>query len=140
MKTFPYLDSYCREIRGGGFEMQSGLSTKITGTVENNTDKEYLLLTIPYDTAWQIQVDGQKVTPYKAFDCLTAIHIQDGTHTVTMKYTPAGLKEGTAISVFSALTFAAFIVIKKGKNNLHVAPKKKRLKYKKRKPILRREA
>lgn len=109
------LDSYCREIRGGGFEMQSGLSTKITGTVENNTDKEYLLLTIPYDTAWQIQVDGQKVTPYKAFDCLTAIHIQDGTHTVTMKYTPAGLKEGTAISVFSALTFAAFIVIKKRK-------------------------
>ncbi len=73
-------------------------------TAEEN---QYLFSTIPYDPAWDIRVDGQKVTPMKYVGGLLAIPFPAGTHAFAMHYLPKGLVAGAAVSGLSALLYLA---------------------------------
>jgi uncharacterized membrane protein YfhO len=62
-----------------------------------------VFLTVPYDTAWKVKVDGKKVTPIAIYDSLTYIPLDgttsDGTYLVHMKYTPKGFWIGLVLSI-----------------------------------------
>ena len=60
-----------------------------------------LVLTLPYDGSWHITLDGQRVSASRVLDCLTALDAAPGTHTVELRYIPAGLIPGAVISLLA---------------------------------------
>ncbi len=79
-----------------------------------------LLLTVPYEEAWQVTVDGEPARAEKALGMLLAVPLEAGEHLVELRYTPPGLRAGTCISAgAAALTAWAFLPgRKKGKKEL----------------------
>lgn len=64
-----------------------------------------LLLTIPYDTGWEIWVDGAR-TDYECIGkALTGVSLGEGTHTIEMKYTSPGLWLGSLLSLLSVTLY-----------------------------------
>ncbi len=57
-----------------------------------------VIVTIPYDNAWKIKVDGKRVKQERAMQMLTGISVPDGKHTVEMKYIPEGSYAGAFVS------------------------------------------
>ena len=76
--------------------MQGSIDVKEEGT---------LLLTIPYDEGWTITVDGETTQQYAIGKALTGIHLTEGTHDISMKYTPPGFRTGCIISLLCLLLF-----------------------------------
>ena len=72
-----------------------------------------LLLTIPYDTGWTIQVDGKETESYSVGKALTGIHLEEGAHTITMRYIPQGFREGAALSMLSLILFLLSVLLGK---------------------------
>ncbi len=68
----------------------------LTATVTAG-ENEMLAMTIPYDTAWQITVDGERVSPQTFMGYFMCIPLESGAHTVRMRYIPAGLPAGLAL-------------------------------------------
>lgn len=77
---------------------------RVSGQVQAEEDG-ILLLTIPYDTGWKIKVDGKETEAKVIGGALTGISLEAGTHQIEMKYTPAGLWAGSAISLICALLY-----------------------------------
>lgn len=76
----------------------------LTGQVEAK-EAGTLLLTIPYDEGWEVQADGQNAEVFRVGEALMGIHLEAGTHTITMKYTPPGLWLGTGLTLLCVLLF-----------------------------------
>lgn len=79
----------------------------LAGVVETE-EEGTLFLSIPYDKGWEIMVDNKPVTARKVFDAFMGIDVTQGRHTITLKYTPQGLKTGVVIS---ASALAALLLI-----------------------------
>ena len=59
--------------------------SKIEGKIK--IDKNQLIFTsIPYDTNWEITIDGKVVKPVKIFDSLMGIKVKPGYHIIKLEY------------------------------------------------------
>lgn len=76
----------------------------LTGKVDAR-EAGTLMLTIPYDEGWEIQVDGEAVEAFRIGGALIGVHLEAGEHTITMKYTPPGLWAGTGLTLVCVLLF-----------------------------------
>lgn len=72
-----------------------------------NVEHNQLIYTsIPYDTSWEIKIDGKTVKPILLLDSLIGIETTPGTHTITMKYKSNYLLP----IIISILTFISLII------------------------------
>ncbi len=78
---------------------------------------EYLLLTMTYDKGWRFTVNGERVDQERVFEALTAIPLEEGSNTVEMRYIPAGLTAGCAVSVLSLIIVICYIIYRKERKN-----------------------
>ena len=78
-------------------EVTSYDATSISGHIDVIEDG-LLFLTIPYAEGWTAEVDGKEAEIVPVQDALMGIMLEKGSHDITLKYTPAGFKEGLAIS------------------------------------------
>ena len=87
--------------------------TEIKGTVTAQTAGN-LLLSLPYDDGWTIQVDGEEITADQFADTFLMIPLAAGTHEITMYYRIPGLIEGAMISISAiiilALLYGVFLI------------------------------
>lgn len=74
----------------------------LEGTVDTR-EAGSLFLSIPYDKGWGVTVDGTPVTTKKVLNAFIGIELEPGRHTIILRYAPAGLKMGAAISGASIL-------------------------------------
>jgi len=72
-----------------------------------------ILFTIPYDEGWNIYVDGEKKEVIKVFDALIMIDLDEGEHSLELKFEPKGLKLGTIVSFVSILLTGIFYLYNK---------------------------
>ncbi len=93
------LARYAAALRTGGCALQKLSASHFAGTFTAGEGDTLLVLTLPYDEAWRITLDGQTVRPEKVQDCLTALAVTPGTHTLDMRYVPRGLLPGAAVSL-----------------------------------------
>ena len=63
----------------------------------------YLASSVPYDSAWQIHVDGVKTDAETFMELFLAIPLEAGEHVITFSYKPRGFALGVAITILSAL-------------------------------------
>lgn len=76
-------------------------------------EEKTVLLTIPYDTGWQIKCDGKPLQGESAMQILLAMKIPPGKHTIEMKYVPHGTLGGAAVSCIGMLLFVLEIILRR---------------------------
>ncbi len=95
------------------------VGNKLTGTVNAKKDG-ILMITIPWDQNWEVEVDGEAVTPLKIGSCLTGIELKAGEHQIRMKYTPGGFYKGLLLSLLSLAAFGLFALWEGRRKAMHL--------------------
>jgi len=109
--------AYCNDLAKGGCSLTEKSSSHYTGTFTTGEGDTYLLVTMPCDGGWTIKVDGQKVAPVQVLNCLMAVPVTAGAHTVELRYIPAGITAGTAVSALTlCVCVAAYLWMRKKKS------------------------
>lgn len=95
----------------------------LSGTVEF-AQPGILYTSIPFDEGWKITVDGRVTAGQKVMDAFLGVYLTDGSHEITMEYTPPGLMHGLMISAGSILLIAV-VWIAGNYGNLNAARRRK---------------
>lgn len=101
-KGYNYLNS-------GSLEIQEFNDTYISGKI--NVNDNFIYTSIPYDKGWNVEIDGKPVESRDLIivgGSLLGVKAENGSHTISFKYTPKDLKAGTIISVS---TFAVLLLV-----------------------------
>ncbi|MCR5508541.1 MAG: YfhO family protein [Lachnospiraceae bacterium] len=70
-----------------------------------------IIMTIPYDRAWDIKCDGKKVKQEKAVDVLMDIPVPAGSHKIEMRYIPKGTVPGAMLSFTGLAVFIWYCTV-----------------------------
>lgn len=93
------LKSVTDTLKMGGLQISEYSDTKIEGTV-NSVSDGCIFTTIPYDSNWNVYVDGERVETYMLADALLGFDISAGEHTVELKYVHKPFVTGLIIGAF----------------------------------------
>ncbi len=105
-------DEAIEYLKENGLKITELDTDYIRGTIK--TEKAgLLLLTVPFDEGWKIEVDGEEVRAEKAAGYLLSCEIEKGEHEVELSYTVPGIKLGAIISLISLLGFVILITVTK---------------------------
>ncbi|MBQ3162792.1 MAG: YfhO family protein [Oscillospiraceae bacterium] len=105
---FYYLDeemfqSAIDELKQNPLEIEHFEEHHIKGTI--TADEDGIMFTsIAWEPGWTVYVDGEKVEPVKLVDALIGVPVTTGTHTIEMKFFPAGMKLGIIVSLIGVIT------------------------------------
>lgn len=79
--------------------------------VEFEATGEKVMLTIPYDEAWRVQVNGKSVETQEGADAFMVLPLDEGeVNTVTMEYHIKGKSVGMALSITSIVIFVLWAI------------------------------
>ena len=110
------LARYASALKEGGCPLEKLSSSHFAGAFTTAPGDRLLVLTLPYDGSWRVTLDGVRAQPVKVQDCLMAIPVSEGAHTLEMRYVPAGLIPGAAITAIAlAACIAVFVTGKRKK-------------------------
>ncbi len=91
-------------LNSSTWELTEFDSTRVSGTI--NCDRDGLLYTsIPQNGNWVAQVDGQEVETVLVGDCMAAVPLTEGTHTVTFTYRNTAFTLGAIVSLVCLAVF-----------------------------------
>jgi uncharacterized membrane protein YfhO len=106
------LEEKCSETESVGFsEKTNGL----VATCESE-NPQTVLLAVPYDTGFDIKVNGESVAYRKALSGFIAFEIPEGSADIDISFKPTGFTAGAIISVCGVLTTAVYIITAKVKS------------------------
>ena len=108
------------EIGRSQMTLTSHSETELSGTITVSEGDTQILTTIPFDKGWIITVDGEEIQYEKALDALITFELEEGEHTIEMKYLPDSFVRGSLISV---LGICAFVLWESGE---YISRKKRR--------------
>lgn len=75
-------------------------------------DDQVLFTSIPYENGWSAAIDGEKTEISACVNrALMCVRIPPGEHKITLKFTPAGMREGLICCGFGAVILAVLIVL-----------------------------
>ena len=80
-------------------------------TGDNAGNSAVMLLPLTYDKGWKITRNGHRVRASSMAGLFTAIPLEAGENTVSMKFTPPGALAGTIISLVSLILSAVYMAI-----------------------------
>ena len=93
-------------------ELTDFSSTLVEGTID--CDRDGLLYTsVPWDGNWQTFVDGEAVESVLVGDCMIALPLTKGPHTVTLRYHSAAFSFGWKVSLVCAIVFLAAVLLRR---------------------------
>lgn len=83
------------------------VDNKIEGNIKTNGG--ILMLTIPYEKGYNIEVDGKKVKYKEVLDTFIGIDLDKGTHEIKVEYKQPYLKLGIILSLISLISTIFYI-------------------------------
>lgn len=86
----------------------------VSGNIRND-EKGILALNIPYKNGWTGKVDGKKVDLLKVNGIFTGIELEQGNHSLELRYITPGLVLGGIISIVSLVICLIWYVINRRK-------------------------
>lgn len=105
------------KLNSSPLKLEKFKESEFEGTVNNN-DTKLIYTSIPYDTSWNVYIDGNKADKndvVKIDNALLGVKVSKGKHKIRFKYVPKGLVTGIAISVLT-LIFVIIYEQRKKKN------------------------
>ena len=106
-EDFDAIDKWYQDVISTDTKIEKISSSHLAGSINAKEDKTYVL-SIPYDEAWNIYVDGKKIENKKVLGIFLAADINSGSHNIELIYKPAGKTIGLIISL---IAFAIFMVV-----------------------------
>lgn len=85
-------------------------NTYVCGTISGNGGLMYT--SIPQDGNWTAYVDGKKAEPVLIGNCMIALHLEAGSHTIEFRYRNKAFTLGCIISATTASAVLAFILFR----------------------------
>lgn len=110
------LQEYHKTLTSRPCRTECETDSHIITSVSVNQDEACLVYTIPYEEDWRITVDGERVKPSKVLDIFMAVPLEQGEHTVEMRYVPAGLTAGILISLIALVSVGGAILYDRKKH------------------------
>ena len=95
-----------QQLTADRFENVTVAKDDIHASITLSQDQETVFTSIPYDTGWEVYVDGNRVETEKVDLGLIGFKADNGTHSVEFRYHINGLKTGILISIGSAAMLA----------------------------------
>ncbi len=86
--------------------------TSITGHIDVSS-AGHLVLSVPFEPSWTLYVDGVKTEMDLFEKTFISVYLDEGSHTITLRYFPDGFIPGTIISVFCVLLFIALFFVQR---------------------------
>ncbi len=84
-------------------------SNRISGSVDVK-EEGYLLISIPDEEGWRIEVDGGRAFSEGADKAFIELYLEKGVHSISLSYRTPGLIPGMCISVISVIVFAVIYI------------------------------
>ena len=111
------LAEHTRTILENPVTVTQQSSSRLSGSFTAQ-EGQLLLFTIPYDTGWQLYVDGQSWEYTQVLDALMAARVPGGEHTYELRFVPRGSLLGCMLTVTAlAGCIVWFILERKGARN-----------------------
>ena len=110
-----FKEGYEKLSGSGELKITSYNDTEIFGDITVN-DGEMVYTSIPYDTNWEVYVDGVKVKSkdiVKISDSLLGFYTEPGEHEIYFRYYSYGLKNGAIISIITIIIATVLIIMKR---------------------------
>lgn len=107
------LTVVARQLKKQGWNVREYNSSRVYAEFSVLEKDSVLLLTIPYNENWKIEVDGVSVSPIETVGALMAIEVPTGEHIIEMKYQPKGLALGGMVSLIALITLIIVIMVDK---------------------------
>lgn len=106
------------ELSKQPFEITSFEDTRIEGVIEAEEDG-LMFTSIPYNTGWSIEVDGQPAELTEiANEGTIGVNLTKGTHNIVFTFKPKGFFAGCCISIISIVAAVLYTMkLKKKKEN-----------------------
>ena len=99
------------ELKEGGLDISEMKDDDIHGTVTVSEGKNILFTSIPYDTGWQIYVDGEITETFSVLDGgFLACRLSAGEHDVHIYYKNHNIETGAVISVVGIVLLICLFV------------------------------
>ena len=92
-------------------QITSFSNTRICGSVEAAHDG-LLYTSVPQDGNWRVFVDGVQVEETLVGDCMIGIMLQEGPHTICLRYHNTAFSYGWKISLACAMVLAICILVR----------------------------
>ncbi len=115
LETDRFVSAF-NKLNESGLSVSKHTNTRIEGTVDAVKDGVFLF-SIPYDGGWTVRIDGKKVNTYAFKDALLACDLTEGSHTITLKYTPVHLIKGCIITALCIMIVIAVYLFNRFRKN-----------------------
>ena len=122
MEDSQALAAACTRLQQQGLQVDQFAPGLVRGTIQVPEGCTTLFTSIPAEPGWQVLVDGQKVEPGTGWDALLTVPITPGEHQITLRFTPAGLGLGAAVSLCSLGAAAAWLAARRLGHTAQKAP------------------
>lgn len=93
-------------------DMKNTKGDRINGTIDVS-ENGYFVLSIPYDEAFQIKVDGKEKEFYKVNDVFIGFPLEKGNHKIEITYKAPWKNIGVTVSIASLILFGIMIYVDK---------------------------
>lgn len=98
------------KLQLSSYEVTEHSADRLYGSVDIAEGQTTLFTTIPYDEGWKVTVDGKEVKTFMTLDCLMALDIAEGEHTIEFIYRSDAVVHGAIFSIAGVVLFAAVCV------------------------------
>lgn len=106
-------------VRSSPVQIQRETSSRLSGSFTAEEDS-VLLFTIPYDSGWQVKLDGERVSAEPVLDCLLAVPVSAGAHSFELSFLPEGFLPGCILLATALLLTGGLIFLDRKKHSLLV--------------------
>ncbi|MDE7321841.1 MAG: YfhO family protein [Lachnospiraceae bacterium] len=106
----PVLSQFISRLSRQTLTIDSYTETSLYGHIRV-TSAGQLVLAIPYDPGWTLYVDGAETDMDLFEDTFISMYLDEGTHSIELKYFPTGLIPGVIVSVICVLLFAGLYYV-----------------------------
>lgn len=106
------LINLVKKLKEQQMSVSSWDATHVEGTIEVQEDGLFFL-SIPYDPGWTLKVDGVETEMTAFKESFLSCKLSQGSHTISLSYTPQGFKSGAMLTLISMVILALWIKIGK---------------------------
>ena len=107
------LARYAQALSEGGCPLERLSSSHFRGGFTTGGGDGLLVFTLPFDPCWTVLLDGAKAETFPVQDCLMALSAGPGHHEIEMRYHPAGVIPGAALTIAAAAACALWFFLRK---------------------------
>ena len=117
------LRTAVEEIQSRPMQVTKHASSFLSAQFETTEEMPYIVTTIPFDTGWEVLVDGTPVQSVENWGAMLAFRTEPGTHTAELRYHVPGRTVGMAISLAGLGAAAVWTCVARRKKRVPLAGK-----------------